>query len=56
MEDDRVCGELVEMWDRLDEDGRVGGDGGELACANGLEDGEERVRILAYRDDLKRNC
>ena len=52
MEDNRVLCELVEVWYRLYEDRRGGGDAGELARANGLEDREERVRILADSEEL----
>lgn len=37
---------------RLYENGRGCGDAGELARADGLEDGEQRVGILADSEDL----
>ena len=52
MEDDGVLGELVQVRYRLDEDGGCGGDAGEFAIADGLEDGEERVGVLADCEDL----
>ena len=56
MEDDRVLGELVEVGNRLDKDGRGGGYAGELASADRLEDGEKGIRILADRQKLGGNC
>jgi hypothetical protein len=53
VEDNRVLCEFVEVWYRLYEDRRGGGNAGELARANGLEDGEERVRILTDCEDLE---
>jgi hypothetical protein len=55
VEDDGVLGELVEVRYRLYEDGGCGGDAGELALADGLEDRKERIRVLADCEDL-RNC
>jgi hypothetical protein len=53
VEDDGVLGELVEVRYRLYEDGGCCGDAGEFALADGLEDGEERIRVLADGEDLK---
>lgn len=54
MEDDGILCELVKMRYRLYENGRGCGDAGELARADGLEDGEQRVGILADSEDLGR--
>lgn len=47
----QIC-QTVEMRDRGDEDGGAGGDGDELAIADGCEDGEERVGIVSDGLDL----
>lgn len=47
MEDDRVLCKLVEVRYRLNEDRGCGGYAGDSARADGLEDGEERISILA---------
>lgn len=55
MEDDGILGQLVEVGYRLDENGRGGRDGNQLAGANWLEDGKERVGILPDGQDLARS-
>jgi hypothetical protein len=52
VEDDRVLSELVEVGYRFYENGGGCGHACEFARANGLEDREERVRILADGDQL----
>lgn len=52
VEDHWVLGELVEVGDGGQEDVGGGGDRGELARADGGEDGEERVVVVADRLDL----
>jgi len=52
VKDDWVLGELVKVGYRFYENGRGGGDAGELARADGLKDREERIRILANSDEL----
>jgi hypothetical protein len=52
VKDDGVLSELVEVGYRFYENRRGGGDAGELACADGLKDREERIRILANSDEL----
>jgi hypothetical protein len=47
VDNDGILGELIEMRYRLNEDGGGGGHTGEFTRANGLEDREERIRILA---------
>ena len=53
MDYDGVLSELVEVWNRFNENGGRGGHAGELARAYGLENGEKRVRILADRQKLE---
>jgi hypothetical protein len=53
VKDDWVLGELVKVWYRLDEDGGGGGHTGDLARADGLEDGKKWIRILADGKELK---
>ena len=53
MDHDRVLGELVEVGYRLYKDRGSCGHAGKFARANGLEDGEERVGILADSDNLR---
>ncbi len=54
MQDDGVVGQLVEVRDGGQEDRGRGGDGDELARADGREDGEEGVSIVADGLNLRR--
>lgn len=47
MDDNRILRKLVEVGNRLDEDGGDGGHGDELARSNRLEGGKKRVGVLA---------
>lgn len=54
MQNDGILCELVEVGDGGEQDVGGGGNGSELARADGGEDREERVVVMADRSDLFR--